>query len=294
MSYLYRHSIIARLRRLVQVGSTAITFGYWKSLGTLGFYQGPAKGFCIPIIHCFACPFSLFACPLGSIQHFFVMGEFPYYVVGIILMFGATVGRMSCGWLCPFGLLQDFVYRFGRVKWRIPDYMAYIKYFFLVVTICVLPLMTHEAWFCRICPVGKLEAGIPFIIWDTSIRSLLYSPESGHFVGWWALFKFFVLFLFVLLMSVSKRPFCKILCPMGAILAFFNRVSMVTLTLNNDRCEECNCCSLTCPMDLNVPKKIDTAECIRCLKCTACNQVDINFLGNKLRTTKTRKGLEVT
>jgi len=276
MSYLHRYSIRSRLRKSVQCFSTFACFGYLKALSGISLYMGYLKGFCIPVIQCYACPLSLFACPIGSLQHFLVIGQFPYYILGIICAIGFSVGRMTCGWLCPFGLFQDFIYRFGRVKWKMPRYMHHTKYIFLVLAVIIFPLLSNEVWFCKICPVGKIEAGIHFILFDSSIRAMLFNPNNGNFVGWWAVLKFFILMLFILLMSVSKRPFCKLLCPMGAIFSLFNRFSIIRLSVNKESCGECNCCSVTCPMDLDVPKELDGPECIRCLKCSACDKVSIN------------------
>ena len=65
------------------------------------------KGVCFPVLNCYACPLAAVACPIGSLQHFSAIHVFPFYTVGILGLVGSVVGRMTCGWICPFGFTMQ-------------------------------------------------------------------------------------------------------------------------------------------------------------------------------------------
>ena len=70
-------------------------------------YKGDLKGMCVPGLNCYSCPGAIGACPLGSLQSALLNSKFktPYYILGLLIIFGALLGRVVCGFLCPFGLL---------------------------------------------------------------------------------------------------------------------------------------------------------------------------------------------
>ena len=88
---------------------------------------------------------------------------------------------------------------------------------------------------------------------------------SVFFLFYW---KFAILIITVLLSMVVYRPFCKYLCPLGAIYGIFNKVSIIRLHLDEDSCVGCNKCGSVCPMQVEPNKLPDSMECIRCGKCT--------------------------
>lgn len=115
------------------------------------------------------------------------------------------------------------------------------------------------AYFCQyICPAGTLTAGIPVVLTGRELWPLV------GFVFWWKIF----LLLAVLAASVFiYRPFCRILCPLGAFWGLFNRVALFRLTLAGP-CRSCDRCTKACPVDLFLPEERNSAECIRCMACT--------------------------
>ena len=66
---------------------------------------------------------------------------------------------------------------------------------------------------------------------------------------------------------VIFRPFCKYLCPLGAIYALTNRFSLYRMHLDAQRCSGCGACASACPMQTDPAKKPNGAECIRCGAC---------------------------
>jgi len=130
------------------------------------------RGVCVPAMNCWACPAAAFGCPIGAIGNFLVKGLVPFLAIGLMLIAGALIGRMICGWVCPFGLLQDLMNKIPSPKWKIPKAFAYAKYAVLVIMVFVIPLTAgiertesglgaSDFFFCNYCPAGTLEAAIP-------------------------------------------------------------------------------------------------------------------------------------
>ena len=75
-----------------------------------------------------------------------------------------------------------------------------------------------EPWFCKfICPVGTLEGGIPLVLLNKSLKSAI-----GFLFKW----KVLILILTVLISIIIYRPFCRYICPLGAIYGIFNKFSL--------------------------------------------------------------------
>ncbi len=136
---------------------------YVQGFLTASLYQGSLKSVCSPLLNCYACPSALFSCPIGTLQHFMVTGNVPYYGLGTLSVVGATVGRMTCGTLCPFGFLQDLLYKFRAWKVSIPVWTRYFRYAVLVGLVFLIPYLTHENWFSKLCPMGTLIGGLPWV-----------------------------------------------------------------------------------------------------------------------------------
>ncbi len=267
-------------RRLTQVVSTAITNPHLPSLLARTIYGGRLKAFCVPSLNCYSCPMAVFACPIGAIQNIFAqvrpsvaVGKYyvGLYVIGILGVVGSAVGRMACGWICPFGMLQELIHKIPSPKIQIPRFLSYFKYVILLVAVIILPLMVVDAfgygdvWFCKyLCPAGTLEAGIPMTLLD---------PLLAERIGLQFWFKVSILVIFVGLMIPIRRPFCRTMCPLGAIYSFFNRASIFRLSVSS-KCITCDRCRKVCPMDIKVYEDPNDKDCIRCLDCRKVCPVD--------------------
>ena len=258
-------------RTLVQLAFAALTNGYAAGFAQGRIYRGPGKLVCVPGLNCYSCPGAVGSCPLGSLQAVLTgrTHKFPFYVLGFLLLFGALFGRLVCGWLCPFGLVQDLLHKIPFVKKlrRLPGERAlrYLKYAVLVGFVIVLPLVAldivgqGQPWFCKyICPSGTLFAGIPLIASNPPLRAAL---------GWLFTWKAAVLLALVLLSIVLWRPFCRYLCPLGAIYGLFNPVAVYRFRIDEDRCTDCGACKAACKLDIDVRRTPNSAECVRCGAC---------------------------
>ncbi|MCL2103210.1 MAG: 4Fe-4S binding protein [Syntrophorhabdaceae bacterium] len=193
----------------------------------------------------------------------------PFYALGTLSVVGVSVGRMTCGILCPFGALQDLLYKLRTWKISIPPEARFLRYAVLALLVFAIPFLTGEHWFSKLCPAGTLEAGLPWAIMDADVRRLIGSM-------FWV--KTALLLLFVSLSAVAKRPFCRTTCPLGAILSLFNRASFVQLAWNSDSCTRCGKCRNICPVDIRPDRKPADPECLRCLDCTKCPSLKVTTL----------------
>ena len=261
------------LRGAVQIGFTALSNGYWQGFAKGRIYQGPLKQLCFPGLNCYSCPGALGSCPVGALQA--VLGRrgtyFSFYVVGFLLMVGALAGRLVCGFLCPFGLAQDLLHLIPiPEKWRIrrlpkEHLLQYLRYGILAVFVVILPLTVVDIigqgapWFCQyICPSGTLMAGIPLVSRDGQLQQL-----TGGLFAWKI-----GLMAFLLILSVFyARPFCRLLCPLGAIYGLANPIALYRFRVEEDRCTHCGACSRACPLGLNPAEHPNSPECVRCGKC---------------------------
>ena len=133
-------------RRLVQFLSALLANSHLSGFATLDLYQGGLKRVCVPFLNCYSCPGAVASCPLGSLQS--LLASAPHrlslYVLGLMICTGAAAGRFVCGWLCPFGLFQEYMARLSPVKHQLPRWLTGIKYLLLVLTL-VLPVLLVSA-----------------------------------------------------------------------------------------------------------------------------------------------------
>lgn len=264
-------------RRFWQFAATVAANGYWPGFVQGTIYQGPAKKVCLPFLNCYSCPGALGACPVGAAQTILAgpAHAVPLYVLGLLTAAGAAVGRAVCGWLCPFGLLQEALALPGARRRRLPGWLLGGKYVILVLTVA-LPVLWLGAggvgapYFCEyLCPAGTLEAAVPLLAADASLRAL-----AGPLLAW----KLLVLIALLAAMLFVYRPFCRIACPLGAFYSLLNPVSVWRLERDPARCTRCGACRAACPLDLAVDDRPNNRECVRCLDCTrACPNGALSF-----------------
>ena len=233
----------------------------------MGISLALKTGLTVPFMYCHGCPLAAFACPIGAIQNFLGMRKVPFLVLGILALAFLFLGRATCGWLCPFGALQDLlasltVKRTGRrpLRHQGPGWTRYLKFLILGATLATSYALAGPT-FCWFCPIGALFAGIPYAI--------MYSAY-----GLGLAFYVHMAILALVLLAALKVPrfWCRYLCPLGAISGLFNKVSVATAQLDLPKCVECHMCLAECPMGLSSLDQIGSSvECILCGRCSeAC------------------------
>jgi len=268
-------------RRIVQA-LTALAY----NLNLPGFvqgriYQGKLKNICVPGLNCYSCPGALGSCPIGSLQSAIgaVYYKVSFYVVGILIFVGALLGRFICGWACPFGLIQELLHKIPSRKLRHKKafgWLKYGKYVFLAVFVVLLPIVFYvqgglaSPAFCKyICPAGTLEAGIPLVALNASLQSS---------VGWLFSWKLLILVGVITLSVFIWRPFCRFVCPLGAIYALFNKISVFGMRFEPASCTHCGACARVCKADIDPSKTPNNTECVRCGDCVkACPTAALKF-----------------
>ncbi len=345
------------------------------------------KGICSPGFNCHGCPWATAACPIGVFAFGSAVRRLPVLALTSILTIGIAVGRLVCGFFCPFGFLQDLLYKLPFPKIKLPKFVRYFKYAALLLLVFVLPYLigfeqsgfikvdkpeidktdngninvtitvenisTHDVtspevklsyidqetkeevyseskqypditikagetvtlpeivapnklgtadlhvtspqsnvlqevpyklYFCQICPKGALTASIP---------NKLGTETTGTYAssGWFNL-RYVILYVFLILMMISSRPFCRILCPLGAIYGLTAKYSVVTMSVDKDVCINCRKCDKVCPVGLDVVKEIGNAECIVCGDCI--DVCPVNCITRDIRFKKKNKDEEIT
>ena len=265
-------------RHIIQLLAALLYNLDFQGFATGQISRAATKQVCVPGLNCYSCPGAVGACPIGALQGALVASGrvLPFYVVGLLLAFGAVLGRTVCGWLCPFGFIQDLLDKIPLPKVRKGTWsrrLSWVKYIVLAGLVIVAPLALLQVTgvgtpaFCAwLCPAGTLEAGIPLLAMNEDLRQMM-----GPLFNW----KMFVLVALVAACLFMYRPFCRFLCPLGALYSFFNRFALLRWTVAEEACVHCGACVAACKMDI---REVGDRECIQCGVCvSACEQGAIRF-----------------
>ena len=262
-------------RRLIQLYSALLYNAHLRGFIDGEIYQGKAKSVCVPGFNCYSCPGAVGACPLGSIQNALAYSghRAGWYVLGIIMIFGLSLGRTICGWLCPLGLIQELLHKIPTPKIkksRVTRALSYLKYVILAVFAVAIPMwygIRHDLavpGFCKyICPAGTFEGAI----------GLLSNPNNASYFAMLKILftrKFVIMLIIGLACVFCYRSFCRFICPLGAIYGMFNRLALISVKVDENRCNSCGACVRNCQMDV---RHVGDHECINCARCmSSCNQ----------------------
>lgn len=214
-------------------------------------------------------------CPFGAIEtawKYITSGQtlkstnlLNFAILSGVLAVSLVAGRAFCGWMCPLGAAQEGLANLSRrlgggkrrvrgkpspakLPTRLPAKidrpLRYVKYLVLVGVIIasIFTLFPPLHGFCPARAVFsfKLTSGL---LWS-------------------------VLITFIVTSMLVERVWCKYLCPLGASLALFNKISPVRLSADFQNCNHCGRCDIECSMGIqDVPDDLSSVECIRCLEC---------------------------
>ena len=259
--------MVERRRKIIQLLAAVLYNANFSGFASGMLYRGQTKNICAPGLNCYSCPGATMACPIGALQQ--ALGTFPralpLYVVGFLLLFGALLGRAVCAFLCPFGLIQELLYKIKTPKLkksRLTRLLSGLKYVVLAIFVIYLPLYYLQKngvatpAFCKyICPVGSLEAAIPML----AANPQLFSGVGGIFF-----LKMCIMAGIVIASVFIFRVFCRFICPLGALYSLFNPVAILGIRVDLKKCTGCGACVRQCKMDV---RKVNDRECIRCGEC---------------------------
>ena len=174
--------------------------------------------------------------------------------MAVLVMIAFTVvttllwGRVFCGFLCPFGALQDFITRIvpRRFQWAVPqrihDRAIYLKYGILLLIVGLAALPAQIAVYQYFEPFGT--------VFYRSTSPLLLSIAGGFLVA----------------SAVVPRFYCRYACPLGAALGVASLLSFFRIR-RVEQCEPCKVCEIACPTGAIRGPEIDFKECVRCNVC---------------------------
>ncbi len=252
------------LRRWIQTLSLILANAYF-----LSWLRFIPCGF----LNCSNCALATFTCPLILLQRgaiFISMGMLGmmfWKIVGsiivalaILLLFGAALGTWTCGWLCPFGFVQDLLHKIPTRKFSLPGWAGWFRLPLFALLVGIIPYLTRSFAFCDICPPGTITR---LVQQASNIPLFLRAPE-----GIMALVSISSLGLFLFLALFINRPFCTLLCPIGGIYGLSNKFSGLFLGIKKDDCSLCRLCEKSCPQGLNPLEIPNHSSCTRCLECT--------------------------
>ena len=279
-------------RRLIQLYAALLYNAHVKGFITGNIYTGNSKILCVPGFNCYSCPGAVGACPLGALQNALASSgnRAPTYVLGILMLYGLTLGRTICGFLCPLGLLQDLLHKIPTPKLkkgRVTRVLSWLKYVILAVFVVAVPLWyALQSYpvpaFCKyICPAGTFEGAV-------GLLSNPVNADKFSMLGILFTRKFVILLAIAAACVFIYRAFCRFLCPLGAIYGLFAKVALVGVKVEPARCTDCGRCVGQCPMDI---RHVGDHECIHCGKCIdVCPTKAISFKAGKI----TLHGPEIT
>ena len=251
--------------------------------GKIYSYASGTKFLCSPGINCYSCPGASTACPMGSLQNSFHAGMSTLaYIGGILLLYGIILGRTICGWICPFGLIQDLLHKIPTPKLkknRVTRIFSWLKYGILVIFGLLIPIAyafrgVPLPAFCKyICPAGTLEGGL--LLLSNKVNSSLLA-SLGPLFTW----KFLLMVSILTGCIFIYRVFCRFLCPLGALYGLFNRFCLIGVTVDEDKCIHCGLCVSHCQVDI---RHVADQECIQCGSCIpVCPTKAIRWKGEKM------------
>jgi ferredoxin-type protein NapH len=208
----------------------------------------------------------------------------PHLLLLLVLMF--TLGRLWCGWACPFGFLSDLLSYLRQllgldhrtISRRFRNALVWIKYILLFSTLglsllAAVPALASKKGslflpFCQMC-LGKFAS--PFL----SFATICWTNYRDGITSTLSVLGLLTFISFFFGLTI-RRFYCRI-CPIGGLTAPFNRFGLVSLRKQADRCTRCGACARVCPVDnLTVFEgrhngAVDACECTLCLRCVeAC------------------------
>ncbi len=232
---------------------------------------------------------------------------FPWLPLGIILVVGALLGRFMCGWICPVGFLQDVITgirgRVDNVQKRTHAYWVRLKYALLGLALFISGTLAVTLYyygtstgagvdyraslgpfapglFVAITPDGTLFGTLPVMLagaWkflgtaqlsDLSFASLASWLSGIPAITW---LNVVILVGFVYAAWRIPRFWCRYICPVGAVMAVFQKNSMLGMHRDPVKCSDCKECETACPMQVPILdldwRKFNDSECILCMAC---------------------------
>jgi len=260
----------------------------------------------LPILLSINAPTNLAYGSLDVIQVALANPVAPWVALAFVFIIGALIGRAFCGWVCPMGFIQDMVTMirgpFGQVDVRTHESGKRFKYFVLAAALIVslslaisLSLGAGDEYrrslgifadglLIPLAPEGTLFSTIPraILYLKLEVAPTFLANISANQLGEWVRSVPIVIYAGLILLlaffyGAYKVPrfWCRYLCPVGAMMAPFQKYSFLGMKRDPVKCSKCPHCEAACPMQIRILtlpwEKFNDPECILCGECAdAC------------------------
>ena len=277
ISVSYRLTI---LRRLVQIASFILIFS-----GAFGF---AATTIVLPIKTGLSNPYLTVADAWSLMELMLTAAMVPLLAIAVITLGALIFGRAFCGWVCPFGFINDVLGWLGKRKRFHPStseslwkFALFIAGMLLFIDVSIYYNELHgtsiKSYFGAfgdspstfVDPASTLFGLLFWYFyhnkWPSNPVRYFYLPAALYW-------RVFFLIIVIIGMLYTPRFYCKTLCPLGAVMGLGGKYSIVHLYINRGKCTECKLCEYACPMDVPILSFLDKGDirhpqCILCLKC---------------------------
>ena len=223
----------------------------------------------------------------------------------VLLILSIVLGRFFCGWICPLGTTIDFsdkvFFRKRKSTVELPNYRAW-KFILLVVLLVAALFSVQIAWlfdpiviFFRFFSIVFYPAFV-FLVYgffDAAFNVGLFEDQLyslHHFAQQTILtieqppmingLPILILFLAILALGfLSRRFWCRALCPLGALFGLFSRFRLLKRRVDT-LCTSCGLCARRCRMHAIADDCASTnqLECIACGECVSdCPENSISY-----------------
>jgi polyferredoxin len=216
----------------------------WSILGGLNPHiAGGLLGcpFPLPFVMCHVCPTT---CAFGLIRS---------WLLGGIIITDVLFGRVFCGLICPFGTIQDLHYKLSSTRVKIGAADKALRYVKFGALVLVAGLVIDLLY---------MELRIP--IADDLLLFIIMNREKAIVIGSIIIVSILAISLFI------SRPWCRYLCPFGALISLSNMISVLLIKRNPQNCIKCGACEQRCIANLNLMnggEQLASIECVRCFEC---------------------------
>ena len=216
-------------------------------------------------------------------------------------------GRIYCSIICPLGVMQDVFGWLGKKskknRYTFSKEYKWLRYGLLAIFIAgclagvgtIIELLAPYSAFGRICTMLLQPL---WMLGNNALASIAEHYESYAFYGvdvWMkSLPVFFIALLTLIIIAIlawrNGRTYCNTICPVGTVLSFISRFSLLKIHFDEDKCKNCSLCTKNCKAACIDFKnhKVDYSRCVVCGDCIkSCKFGALSYSRKTSGTSKT-------